>query len=595
MTRPLEILAPGGSVQAAAAAAHAGADAVYMGVGALNARVRAANLDLDELPSMTGFLHAQGLRLYVTLNLPLTPETLDETLKTLAACYLAGVDAVILRDPWLAAFAKRHLPKLPLHASTQAGISTPDGARRARDLGYSRVILARECTLETMRAIASAVPDLELEAFALGSMCFGVSGRCLLGHFVDGRSGNHGHCSQVCRLEWRAADGRYLGRLFSMKDLNLLPHLALLQDAGICAVKIEGRLKSPAWVACAVRRARAALQRADGTEDASLVADSQILFGRPDGPGYLFGETSFEALTCPDQSGHRGLKVPSFDFEEQDWKRYLRFRTPVDLSIRDGLCALSMEADKGAESFFSVAELLDAGGHPITVATQGTEVQVRYNGQKRPAALFIHSSALVEKRHLAGVPGFVPEKGAAPALVLDALTLTPETLTFQGQAGRLPFLRTYPLETEASRGAGLDPDLARKHLGLSFSPEATFTLAPGLFARPSLLKDLRRRLLEDLAAAWPAALGELGLSLTSAATAEGPAYGPTDSDLTKKKPACVSRVTGYPEGLVQTGGGRKFAILPHGGGTVVEDCAARGLEPEDLGAPRAPKPGGRNG
>jgi hypothetical protein len=504
------------------------------------------------------------------------------------------VDAVILRDPWLAAFAHRYLPDLPLHASTQAGIATPDGARRARDLGYSRAILARECSLQTMRAIAQAVPDLELEAFALGSMCFGISGRCLLGHFVDGRSGNHGHCSQVCRLEWRAADGRYLGRLFSMKDLNLLPHLGLLAEAGICAVKIEGRLKSPAWVACAVRRARAALLRADGTEDPALVADSQVLFGRPDGPGYLFGDTSFEALTCPDQSGHRGLPVAAFDFDQQDWKRYLCFKTPVELSVRDGLCALSMEAGKAAESFFSVVELMDAAGRPLVVADAGTDVRVRYNGQKRPAALFIHSSALVEKRHLAGVPGFVPEKGTTPAPVVDSLTVTADTITFQGHAGRAAFQHQYALETEASRGAGLDPELARKHLGLAFAPDAAFTLTPGLFVRPSLLKDARRRLLEDTAAAWPTALATLGDRLAAEAAAEGPSYGPTDSDLTKKKPACVSRVTGYAPGLVQTGGGRKFALLPHGGGTVVEDCAARGLDPEDPDAPQAAQPGGRH-
>ncbi|MFA4945711.1 MAG: peptidase U32 family protein, partial [Lentisphaeria bacterium] len=286
MPRKPEILAPAGQPAALEAAVAAGADAVYFGLKQLNARRGAENFAPDALAPTLRFLHDHHARGYLTLNIDLAQRELGQAARTLELARRAGADAVLVRDaallPLLPLF-----PELEFHFSTQAAISSSAGVRAAAALGLRRVVLARELTLAEIRA-ASAVPGIETEAFVQGALCFSCSGRCLLSSWVGGRGGNRGACTSPCRVPWSIGGGAPEKPL-SMHDLCALGHLAELAEAGVAALKIEGRLKQPAWVAQAVSLYRQALDHG-ATPELRAAADRLGAYtGRRLTAGYLEG------------------------------------------------------------------------------------------------------------------------------------------------------------------------------------------------------------------------------------------------------------------------------------------------------------------
>lgn len=237
-----ELLAPAGSPDAFRAALAGGADAVYFGGTAFNARLRAQNFTPDEMRACISLCHAQGAKAYLTLNTLLTDRELPAMLAAVEDAYLAGVDALIVADLGAAAIIHRHLPDLALHASTQCAGHNALAARALADLGFSRMVLARE-TSEANIATFLAEGGMEAEVFVHGALCVSHSGQCLFSSLVGGRSGNRGECAQPCRLP--DARGNYP---LSLKDLSLARHVPKLIDLGVHSLKIEGRLKSPDYV-----------------------------------------------------------------------------------------------------------------------------------------------------------------------------------------------------------------------------------------------------------------------------------------------------------------------------------------------------------
>ncbi len=247
----MEILAP---VNASTldAALEAGADAVYFGLKRLNARRGAQNFTQEELPDVVEKIHRHGAKAHLTLNIDLTQRELGLAVRTLALARATGVDAVILRDPALLSL-RSQFPQLEFHLSTQAGVSSLAGVRMAKAMGCDRVVLAREMTREEICACCQE-GGIAIEVFVQGAMCFCASGRCLLSSWVGGRSGNRGACASPCRVAWRGAgEDAPQGHPLSMKDLCLVEHLPELQEMGVASLKIEGRLKSAAWVSQAVQ------------------------------------------------------------------------------------------------------------------------------------------------------------------------------------------------------------------------------------------------------------------------------------------------------------------------------------------------------
>ncbi len=252
-----ELLSPAGSPEALAAALDAGADAVYLGLQTgLNARRGAANFSQDELTAAVLAARAKNAKIYLTLNTLVATREVRTAAKCVELARQAGVDGILVADPMFLALAE-HYPELEFHFSTQAAVNNSAGAVAAKALGIPRVVVGRELSKEEIAACC-AVEGVEIEVFVQGAQCFCVSGRCLLSSWGGGRSGNRGTCTSTCRAAFKR-NNFAARRVLSMHDMSLVDHAAELADMGVASLKIEGRLKSPSWVAQAVSLFRRAI------------------------------------------------------------------------------------------------------------------------------------------------------------------------------------------------------------------------------------------------------------------------------------------------------------------------------------------------
>ncbi|PYP80228.1 MAG: hypothetical protein DMD35_05660 [Gemmatimonadetes bacterium] len=303
-----ELLAPAGSLDAVRAALANGADAVYLGAERFNARDEGAQLTLDELAEACRLAHERGRRIYLTLNILTKPAELADALLFLGEAIDRGVDAAIVQDVGLVRLIQHVYPGFEIHGSTQMTVHDESGARVMADLGIDRVVLARENTLDDIRAIRAAVPELGLESFVHGALCISYSGQCYMSGMISERSANRGSCAQSCRKDYLLTDldsGAELDRgyLISAKDLAATDHLAEIADAGIGCLKVEGRKKRPEYVATVTNGYRTFLDRlAAGDRTAPSPSDVEPLvqiysrgftggmYGGREGRGYVTRE-----------------------------------------------------------------------------------------------------------------------------------------------------------------------------------------------------------------------------------------------------------------------------------------------------------------
>lgn len=299
LSPPPELLAPAGDRECVQAAIENGADAVYFGLDSgFNARARADNFQADELPRLMRDLRQRGVKGYITLNtLAFTDElpAVEQLIRTIAA---AGVDAVLVQDIGVARLVRKLCPELPLHASTQMTMTSAECIQLAEELGMQRVVVARELSMAELRQIALHSP-MPLEVFVHGALCVAYSGQCLTSESLGGRSANRGQCAQACRLPYEViADGRDvpLGEtkyLLSPQDLAAYELIPELLDIGICSFKIEGRLKTPEYVANITRHYRQAIDLATRQREVSMSPEQryemEMSFSRGFSPGWLNG------------------------------------------------------------------------------------------------------------------------------------------------------------------------------------------------------------------------------------------------------------------------------------------------------------------
>ncbi len=266
MIRRPELLSPAGNWECLRAAVANRADAIYFGLERFNARLRADNFRAEELPEIMAYLHRYGVRGFVTFNTLIFTDELQNAGQTLVQLEQAGVDAIIVQDLGLARLAREITPELDLHASTQMTITSSEGLELAKELGITRAILARELSLRELKRFPIA--DFPVEVFVHGALCVAYSGQCLTSESLGQRSANRGECAQACRLPYELlvdgqlkdlGDKRYL---LSPQDLAGIDEIPELIRLGIASFKIEGRLKSPEYVAAVTRVYRDAIDRA---------------------------------------------------------------------------------------------------------------------------------------------------------------------------------------------------------------------------------------------------------------------------------------------------------------------------------------------
>ena len=252
--RKVEILAPAGSYESMVAAVNAGANAVYIGGSRFGARAYADNLDEEAMIRAIDFVHLHNCRIYMTVNTLVKEKELPELYGYLKPYYEAGLDAVLVQDLGVFSYIREHFPDLPLHISTQMTVTGKYSAADLKRMGAVRVVPARELSLKEIREIRETT-GLEVETFVHGALCYCYSGQCLFSSLIGGRSGNRGRCAQTCRLPFDVEKGdKVLGGknekyVLSLKDLCTLDLLPEILEAGVCSLKIEGRMKSPRYTA----------------------------------------------------------------------------------------------------------------------------------------------------------------------------------------------------------------------------------------------------------------------------------------------------------------------------------------------------------
>ncbi|MBD0384126.1 DUF3656 domain-containing U32 family peptidase [Paenibacillus sedimenti] len=262
----IELLAPAGDWDCLRAAVANGADAVFFGVEKFNARARAHNFTMDELPEIMSFLHLYGVKGFLTFNILVFEEELNEAKQLIEACVDAGVDAVIVQDLGLVKMIREISPDFPIHGSTQMTITSPEAVEFTKPFDIERVVLGRENNLKQIKQIGDQA-KLPMEVFVHGALCVSYSGQCLTSEMWGGRSANRGECAQACRLPYDLmVDGEQkpmgdVAYLLSPKDLAALELVPELIEAGVTSFKIEGRLKSPEYVANVVSKYRRAIDR----------------------------------------------------------------------------------------------------------------------------------------------------------------------------------------------------------------------------------------------------------------------------------------------------------------------------------------------
>lgn len=390
-----EILAPAGSYESMTAAIEAGADAVYIGGSRFGARAFANNLDEEAMLRAIDYAHLHQVKLYMTVNTLMKETELEELYSYLLPFYKRGLDAVIVQD--LGAFfrIREWFLDLPLHASTQMTITGVQGAKLLAGMGAERVVTARELSLEEIREIHRELPELEIESFVHGALCYCYSGQCLLSSLIGGRSGNRGRCAQPCRLPYEVKEnGRTLNKkdekyILSPKDLCVLDILPELIEAGIYSLKIEGRMKSPRYTAGVVRIYRKYVDAyyKNGKEKYHVeAADRRELLDLFDRggqtEGYYRQHNGRDMITLKEKPAFRETNQELFDFLD---KTYVEKQSQIGISgtvtVREGEpLALTLKKRMSSENETVAVTVLGdmvqaAKNQPLTADRIRTQMQ----------------------------------------------------------------------------------------------------------------------------------------------------------------------------------------------------------------------------
>lgn len=333
-----EILAPVGSKESFFAAISAGADAVYMGGKLFNARHYASNFEMEEIRELVKYAHLRCVKVYITMNTLLKDEELDKTLEYIKNLYEAGVDALIIQDLGLYYILKKYFEDFEIHASTQMSIHNASGVAICKEIGFARVVLAREVELNEIK-LASKV-GLELEVFIHGALCQSYSGQCLMSSMLGGRSGNRGRCAQPCRLPYEVVELENEGQIadkkyyLSPKDLCTIDKVSELVEAGVHSLKIEGRMKRPEYVATVVNHYKTKLEETERYSSDKIKEELTQIFNRGFTEGLAFEQRGAEYFS-KDKPNNRGIKIGKIRPSKR--KNYWLINTHKSLEVGDGI------------------------------------------------------------------------------------------------------------------------------------------------------------------------------------------------------------------------------------------------------------------
>ena len=501
-----ELLAPAGDFETALAAFSQGADAVYCGLADYSARAYAKNFSFPELKELIRYSHANGKKVYVTFNTIIDEAQMPSAIEILAKLEDANPDGIIVQDLGVAAIARRFFPRLELHASTQLVAHNLEGVLALKELGFKRVVLAREMTKEEISSIVKRC-GTEIECFIHGALCYSISGLCLYSAIERNRSGNRGKCAYCCRQAFCAKEGDNLILPFSMKDLRLGTKARVLQELGVKSLKIEGRMKSPLYVASVTKYYRDIL---DGKAPSVREQDLETVFSRRTTSLYFDGRTKEADVIDTQSTGHLGTPigiVKRITLDRQG-RRWLRFKTSRALEKHDGLQFVSDEAAHPRGFGIDGMRRAISRSNVFTVgANEDIEVELP---QERELDITpgetIYCAMSGEMKRRFPVPGFRPSDWPGDKKINIVFSISGNfakaKFTLLDGSG-IEVASSFEGDFEKAKNPALTKEACRKafsRLGKTDYSLQDFSLSDpeGLFIPPAILNEMRRAGVERL-------------------------------------------------------------------------------------------------
>ncbi len=497
MGRLPEIVAPAGNLASGLYALMGGADAVYFGLPRFSARKAAENLTLSDVRRLKGVAALHGKKIYAAINTIIAEDEWADAERAVAEAALADVDGIIIQDLGLADFVRQAYPQMSLHGSTQLAVHNAPGLEAAAELGFRRVVLSRELTLDEIDGLRGVAATVEREVFVHGALCYGFSGLCLASSHLTGRSGNRGECAQICRSWFE--NGRAKGYFFSAVDLKAGELIHELISRGVSALKIEGRLKSSAYAFHTAAYYRALL---DGDADKAAYHEkkSALCFARPQASGFLKSPKKEPLINAayPSHMGIPGATVVAVK------RGRTTLRALTELSGHDRLFRLpSAPPDEGETLVLSV---FWKNNKKVRVLRRGETAEVDAATTAPTGAVLMKT--LAHDIHLKALA-----KGAYPEykkpLPLFA-SVNPQGLSFRTEWSGEPLVKTYAVPLEKSKGErrfdSVIDSLFSSYAAAGFcfrpvqSDGSSSNLPVDMFVPPSALKRVRNDFYQTVAA-----------------------------------------------------------------------------------------------
>lgn len=516
-----ELLAPAGDWDCVRAAIENGADAVYFGLDCgFNARYRAQNFGLSDLPDLTQMLRSRGVKGYATLNTLVFPSEMPALVDVVARIAQSGVDAVLVQDFGVARLVRQICPELEVHASTQMSLTSAETIAVAQELGLSRVVLARELSIAEIRKIIAAT-DMPIEIFIHGALCVAYSGQCLTSESLGGRSANRGQCAQACRLPYELiVDGtdRDLGDvkyLLSPQDLAAYAAIPDVIDAGVASIKIEGRLKTPEYVANITGHYRRAIDAAMQTGyvniDETAKREMELSFSRGFSPGWIEGN-DHKRLVPGISNAKRGIQLGRV--VDQVGEAIL-VRTAAPVALGDGIAIVgggSNEPRNDQQQGGRVYSLVDEDDQKQKSVAAGESVwigfghgEIDWTAVSVGATVFKNDDPKLNRRLRKTFTNIDPNPHQTLDMQVDAAVGEPLRVTAKLSDGRT-FSVTGDEPLSAARNRPIDETIVREKLGrLGGTPFVLRTLTMDVDGGPmvpmAMLNQMRRSLVGTIESA----------------------------------------------------------------------------------------------